>query len=93
MYIIINIINNRLLDDESAGKAKGSWGWFLKDSSDVSTNIWFLHVAAVESRLRVHAGRYVPDSVPQVNTKPGQPCTLAFINCVKMVIEYFYIVH
>ena len=28
---------------------------------------------------------YIPDSVPQVNTKPGQPCTLAFINCVAIM--------
>uniref|UniRef100_A0A1X7UZZ4 Uncharacterized protein n=1 Tax=Amphimedon queenslandica TaxID=400682 RepID=A0A1X7UZZ4_AMPQE len=58
-----------VLDEESASKAKSSWEWFLKQSNDVPTNVWFLHVAAVESRLRVHAGRCVPDSTPDTKTR------------------------
>lgn len=72
-----------LLDDISAGEAKSSWNWFLREVSEMGQfphNVWFLHVAAVESRLRVHAGRYIPDSIPAVKGyKPGQYCMPEFL--------------
>ena len=35
------------------------------------TDIWFLHVAAIESKLRVHAGKHVPSPTPEVKKVHG----------------------
>lgn len=59
-----------MIDELSAYEAKSGWEWFLREASLVDefpTEIWFLHVAAIESMLRVHAGQHVMSSTPEVH--------------------------
>jgi hypothetical protein len=63
-----------VMDDISAIEAGNGWRWCLKEISSIRNyrrNIWFLHVAAVESMMGIHAGHHVPqpDPLHQSNTK------------------------
>ena len=55
------------MDKSSARLAKYAWDNVLKtcnDTKDYPTNAWYLHVAAVESQLFIHAGQLVQSSTP-----------------------------
>ena len=63
----------RKLDISTAAKANSGWNLFLRECSEVDfpTYIWFLHVAAIESKLRVHAGKHIPSTTPEVKKVQG----------------------
>lgn len=42
-----------------AREAARGWGMVVKEAADLPIVFWFLHVAACESRLFIHAGRPV----------------------------------
>ena len=49
------------LDDGVAREAARAWSQVLKESTVLPSAIWYLHVAACESRMFVHAGRPAGD--------------------------------
>ena len=63
----------RILDISTAAKASYGWNCFLRECSEVDfpTDIWFLHVAAIESKLRVHAGKHILSTTPEVKKVHG----------------------
>lgn len=66
-----------MLDILTASKAKTCWDLVFKlisDSPEFPRDIWFLNVAGVESRLRVHAGKCISSSVSEKenNSTEGQ---------------------
>ena len=47
------------LDGGVAREAARGWGMVVKEAANLPIVFWFLHVAACESRLFIHAGRPV----------------------------------
>ena len=47
------------LDEGVAREAARGWGMVVKEAANLPIVFWFLHMAACESRLFVHAGRPV----------------------------------
>ena len=62
------------MDRSSATLSKHAWDSVLKsitDTKDYPTDVWYFHVAAVESQLFVHAGQMVQSRTPDQQGKAG----------------------
>lgn len=54
------------LDGSVAREAARAWGLVAKEAAHLPSTLWFLHVAACESKLFIHAGN-------PVGTDPSSP--------------------
>lgn len=68
------------LDEGVAREAARGWGMVVKEAANLPIVFWFLHMAACESRLFVHAGRPVgfDPSSPLENGKIQEGVNLVF---------------
>ena len=81
------------LNRTSAVMARKSWDSVLKEcreTTDYPTNVWYLHAAAVESKLFVHAGQPVEIRTPDHQERTGT-CTCIHVYVHIQVFMYMYI--
>ena len=84
LFLSFLSLSSRILDVSTAANASSGWNWFLRECSEVDfpTDIWFLHVAAIESKLRVHAGKHILSTTPEVKKVHGTSKDYDILKCI-----------